>query len=65
MQTVDQIIAIVQPAEILVKSSNYLQFVDEQGRVKTCQKDYKQKRWYFFDEVGKAECPIEEFLSFV
>lgn len=64
MKTVEQIIEIVNPQEIIVKSVNYLQcYVND--KFVEIQKDYHKKQWYQFQTYGKSISPREKFIKWI
>lgn len=64
MKTTAQIIKTLNPSQILVNSSNYLQCVINN---KFCefQTDYHKKQWYQFQTQGTSYNPIEKFVKWI
>lgn len=60
-----QIIDILKPSEILVHSSNYIQYIDKAEKFSECQIDYKTCKWYQFRSEGRADNPKEVFINWI
>jgi len=65
MKTIIEIIDILSPFQILVQSSNYLQFIDCDNKFREVQKDYKVNKWYEFKSFGSSLIPGEKFIKFI
>ncbi len=57
----------IQPEvrNVLVLSSNYIQYVDKKGKFREVQYDYKNKKWYEFKSTGSARSPKEVFVKYI
>ncbi len=57
----------IQPEvrNVLVLSSNYIQYVDKKGKFREVQYDYKNKKWYEFKSTGSAISPKEVFVKYI
>lgn len=64
MNTTNQIIEILNPSEILVNSTNYIQCIinDVFCEFQIC---YKTKKWYQFKSYGNAMNPKEKFIKYI
>jgi hypothetical protein len=60
----DKLISFLNPNEILVKSSNYLQCIIE-GKFCEYQWDITMKKWYQFQTDGNSDSPTETFISWI
>jgi len=60
-----QLISKLNPQEVLVNSSNYLQCIIN-GNFCEFQIDYmNDKKWYQFESKGRAKSPIEKFIKWI
>ena len=50
---------------VLVLSTNYIQYVDKKGKLREIQYDYRNKKWYEFKTTGSASNPKETFIKFI
>ena len=60
-----KVIELINPSKILVCSTNYIQYVDQEGNFKECQYDYRQKKWYSFQSIGVSISPVEKFINWL
>lgn len=62
--TIKEIIEFLNPLEVLVSSSNYLQCIinDNFCEFQFC---YIEKKWYQFKMIGKSDKPEEIFLKWI
>jgi len=65
MKTNDEIIKLLPIKEILVKGSNYIQYIDLNGNFCEVEKDYWRGKWFKFHTTGKSDSPIETFEYFI
>lgn len=61
---VDQIIETVNPSEVLVKSTNYLQCIVKND-FQEYQYCYHTKQWYEFKTIGNSNSPKEIFVKYI
>lgn len=62
--TIKKIIEFLNPSEILVSSSNYLQCIIDNNFCEF-QFCYTEKKWYQFKTIGKSDKPEEIFLKWI
>jgi hypothetical protein len=62
--TTNEIIEMINPEEVLVNSSNYLQCIIK-GNFCEFQKSYTENKWYQFKSIGKSKSPKEVFLKWI
>ena len=65
MLTSDQILEKINVYQVLVKSTNYIQYIDTNKNFKEIQKDYKNNRWYEFKSIGSSINPNEIFIKYI
>jgi len=50
--------------QYLIINTNYVQYTDVNRRLKQVQYDYKKKKWYEFEEKGRADNPTEVVIKY-
>lgn len=65
MKTVDEIIQILKPKQILTKGLNYLQIIDNNDNLKEYKFDHRKSLWIEFKTEGTSDNPKEIFIQYV
>lgn len=62
---VSDLIKQLKCTKVLVKSSNFIQYIDSNGEFKSAQYDYINRQWYNFKESGSSLNPVETFENWI
>ena len=62
--TSQEIVKMLNPSEVLVLSSNYIQCIIN-GMFCEFQISYTDKKWYEFKTTGRSESPKEKFVRWI